>query len=194
MMEVKEKQKNFSKKNWEISTTIVGAQLLLDFNPGELNLEKVKKEIIQGVFFSNLIDAGQKRVDSGECDEEEIEVHKSIAAKTIIIQFMLNYTSIIYESPLELELIPKLDLPLDEKDIQEFVDSMTFSSEENKQLVTSLYSQYNSVAHEIMNNEDLMKVIVAVYKLLSSDLKMKKKHLLIHKALVELKFLNFIEA
>jgi hypothetical protein len=191
MKEANEKQMNFSRTNWEIATTIVGAQLLMGIDAGEMNLEQVQKEIIQDVFFSNLLDSIHEKIDSEVCDEEDIEVYKSIGLNTIVIQAMLDYTSIIQDSPIELESIHEIDLPLDEKGVDDFVAKMSFSSEEEKQISALFYSETNSMAHELINNESVMKIIVAIYNLLNSDIEMKQKHLLIHKTLVELKFINF---
>jgi hypothetical protein len=184
-------KRNFSITNWEIATTIVGAQLLLDIDPGEMNLEKVQKEIIEDVFFSNLLNEGKERVNSGDCDEEEIEVYKSIALNTLVIQFMLEYTSVVQDSPLSLQSISQLDLPFDENGANDYIANLTFASDEEKQIAYSFYSNSCSVAHEIMNNEEVMNIIVTIYKLLISDIEMKKKHLMVHKTLVELKFINF---
>ncbi|MEN9973921.1 MAG: hypothetical protein RIS20_2268 [Bacteroidota bacterium] len=184
-------KKDFSITNWEIATTIVGAQLLLDIDPGEMNLEKVQKEIIEDVFFSKLLNIGQERVNSGDCDEEEIEVYKSIALNTVVIKFMLEYTSVVKDSHLNLESISQLDLLFDENGANDYIANLTFSTEEEKQIAHSFYSNSSSIAHEIMNNEEVMNIIVTIYKLLISDVEMKKKHLLVHKTLVELKFINF---
>lgn len=184
-------KKDFSITNWEIATTIVGAQLLLDIDPGEMNLEKVQKEIIEDVFFSKLLKIGQEKINSGDCDEEEIEVYKSIAMNTVVIKFMLEYTSFVQDSSLSLESISQLDLPFDENGANDYIAYLTFASEEEKQIAHSLYSNSSSIAHEIMNNEEVMNIIVTIYNLLISDIEMKKKHLLVHKTLVELKFINF---
>ncbi|MBP6091616.1 MAG: hypothetical protein KA521_10210, partial [Crocinitomicaceae bacterium] len=132
MKEANEKQMNFSRTNWEIATTIVGAQLLMGIDAGEMNLEQVQKEIIQDVFFSNLLNSIHEKIDSDVCDEEDIEVYKSIGLNTIVIQAMVDDTSIIQDSPLELESIHELDLPLDEKGVDDFVAKTSFSSEEQK--------------------------------------------------------------
>lgn len=190
MKELKEDQAHFSQTNWEIATTIVGTHYLLGLSSGDMDIEQMRREIIQDVYFAHLLDIRQERINTGLCDEKEMEMHNTMGHNIIIMQLMNDYTAYIDKHQHGVDSILKLDLPLHEKGVEELVENMSFPSEEDNQLAITVYSEFNLIAHDILNNKEVLKIIIKIYKILSSDAIMDKKHLSIYKTLVELKYVD----
>lgn len=176
-------KKDFSRTNWEISTTIVGAHLLMGISPGVLDLEIIQKEIIEDVFFENLIRIGDDRINNGLSSHEENEIYKAVCFNTVVIHSMADYSSFIEKYNPNLEAILKIDIPLYKDGLIDFLEDTHFENQEDMEIAAMNYTITNSIAHEILNNKDVLKIILEVYELLSSKFEMKKKHLGIHKVL-----------
>ncbi|MBL1232551.1 MAG: hypothetical protein P1U44_03360 [Vicingaceae bacterium] len=186
MRELKEKQTSFSETNWEIATSIVGAILLMEINPSELNYKKFQREIIEDVFFINLLEQGHDKVKSGTCTPDEEEFYNGLAYSITIIQLMNRYTDYIVTNKIDITNMPELDDPMNEEELESIVGS----DSANREASLLGLSTANNLAKDLMNNKDINDIIVRVHNVLCSKDSQKKKELNMIKILVEIRFVD----
>tara|TARA_R110001592_G_scaffold88299_9_gene260060 strand:+ start:766 stop:1344 length:579 start_codon:yes stop_codon:yes gene_type:complete len=186
MSKLQEEQTNFSETNWEIATTIVGAIVLMDINPSELNYKKLQREIIEDVFFINMLEKGVDKMKSGTCSQEEEELYKSIAYSITIIQFINMYTDYIIENSIDINNIPELEEPLSKEELESIVKVNLVDGEASLLALSAA----NNIAKDFMNNKDIKDKIVRVHNVLCSKDSQNSKELKMMKILVEIKFID----